>query len=99
LAVKSNFRHQGIGTLLIQRFIQRAKENRVNSIWLEVRESNRDALNFYKNNKFMKVYKRKNFYTLPLEHADILKLDISKPESEIDESTKRLKNLENPKKN
>ncbi|MGI8639538.1 MAG: ribosomal protein S18-alanine N-acetyltransferase [Pyrinomonadaceae bacterium] len=83
LAVKPNFQQKGIGNLLLRQFIQKAKENQVNSIWLEVRESNQTALSFYKNNKFKEIYKRKNFYSHPPENATVMKLDISKPEFEI----------------
>ncbi len=86
LAVRPNFQQKGVGTLLLQRFIQKAKENGVNFIWLEVRESNRTALDFYKNNKFKKIYKKKNFYTLPSDNADIMKLDVFQSALETDEN-------------
>jgi ribosomal-protein-alanine N-acetyltransferase len=85
LAVKPDFQQKGVGTLLLQKFIQKAKENLVDSIWLEVRESNLAALNFYKHHKFKKIYKRKNFYRHPPENADVMKLDISKYESKVED--------------
>ena len=73
LAVKPNFQQKGIGNLLLRQFIQKAKENQVNSIWLEVRESNTKAINFYIKNGFAQISERKNYYSEPDEDAIIMK--------------------------
>ena len=46
-------------------------------IFLEVRESNQVAINFYKKNKFKEISVRKNYYSEPNENAIIMKLEVN----------------------
>ncbi|AAL94572.1 ribosomal protein S18-alanine N-acetyltransferase [Fusobacterium nucleatum subsp. nucleatum ATCC 23726] len=46
-------------------------------IFLEVRESNQPAINFYKKNKFKEISIRKNYYSKPNENAIIMKLEVN----------------------
>ena len=46
-------------------------------IFLEVRESNQVAINFYKKNKFKEISVRKNYYSEPTENAIIMKLEVN----------------------
>ena len=46
-------------------------------IFLEVRESNQVAINFYKKNKFNQISIRKNYYSEPNENAIIMKLEVN----------------------
>lgn len=73
--VLKKYRRQGIGSLLLNGLLERASVMRVESIWLEVRESNSEALNLYQKKGFSLIRMRKNFYTQPSENALVLKLD------------------------
>ena len=46
-------------------------------IFLEVRESNKVAINFYKKNNFKEISIRKNYYSEPTENAIIMKLEVN----------------------
>lgn len=46
-------------------------------IFLEVRESNQPAINFYKKNKFKEISIRKNYYSKPNENAIMMKLEVN----------------------
>lgn len=76
LAVEKKSRKEGIGTLLIKKVVKAGIKNHINSIWLEVRASNSEAVEFYKKNNFVKIYRRKNFYNHPMEDGLVMKLDI-----------------------
>lgn len=58
IIVHDDYRKQGIGSKLLQEI----ENNNINNITLEVRESNVEAINFYKNNGFKIVSIRKNYY-------------------------------------
>jgi len=75
IGVKPKHRRKGIGNLLLNEFKKTANRMNINTIWLEVRETNLSAIEFYKNNGFHVVYSRKNFYTFPTENAFIMKTD------------------------
>lgn len=53
-------RNHGIATKLLK-YIENKHKN-INNITLEVRESNKEAINFYLKNGFKEVTKRKNYY-------------------------------------
>ncbi len=75
--VLKRYRGQGIGSALLDGLIKRAVRMRIESIWLEVRESNLEAINLYQKKGFSAIQTRKNFYTQPLENALVLKLAVS----------------------
>lgn len=58
IIVDDNYKRQGIGSMLLKKL----EKNNINNISLEVRESNNEAINFYKNNGFQIVAIRKNYY-------------------------------------
>lgn len=58
IIVDDNYKRQGIGS----RLIKELEKNNINNITLEVRESNNEAINFYKKNGFEIVSIRKNYY-------------------------------------
>lgn len=60
-------RKRGIGTLLIKEMKKMEKD-----IFLEVRENNMIAISFYKENSFLEVGKRKNYYRDTGEAAIIM---------------------------
>lgn len=77
VAVHPDYRKQGVGNLLIDNLITLCKKNNINSLTLEVRESNIPAQSLYKKHGFKEEGVRKNFYNNPKENAIIMwKYDI-----------------------
>ena len=70
IAVKKAYQGQKIATALFD-FLPADKE-----IFLEVRESNRPALLFYKKEKFEEIARRKAYYHAPVEDAIVMKREI-----------------------
>lgn len=60
IIVNSNYRKMGIATKLLDRLENTYKN--IDNITLEVRESNKSAINFYLKNGFREITKRKNYY-------------------------------------
>lgn len=77
IAVDETAKNQGNGQRLLDEFLTRCRESLVRSVWLEVRESNETAINFYKRNGFSAVTTRKHFYTNPPEHALLMRLNLA----------------------
>jgi [ribosomal protein S18]-alanine N-acetyltransferase len=72
-AVSRDLQNRGIGQRLFSQAVEAAMQKRkINRIWLEVRESNLTAINFYLKNGFQPAGKRKNFYTNPAENAVLM---------------------------
>ena len=67
IAVLPSYQGQKIATALFD-FLPVDKE-----IFLEVRESNKPALLFYKKEKFEKIARRKAYYHAPVEDAIVMK--------------------------
>lgn len=67
IAVLPSYQGQKIATALFA-FLPADKE-----IFLEVRESNRPALLFYKKEKFEEIARRKAYYHAPVEDAIVMK--------------------------
>ena len=70
IAVKKAYQGQGIASAL---FAQLPTDK---EIFLEVRESNRSALLFYKKEKFEEIARRKAYYHAPIEDAIVMKREI-----------------------
>lgn len=62
LSIKKKYRKQGIGSMLISQFLSEMKNLSVNQVELEVRTTNRIALEFYKKHGFIKQEKLYRFY-------------------------------------
>ena len=62
IVVKKNCRRKGIGKLLLQKMIEKAKNDGAQEIFLEVNENNKIARQLYQNADFSEVGKRKNYY-------------------------------------
>ena len=62
IVTHKNFRNQGIGSLLLEKLIDMAKELKVSSITLEVSANNIPAQNLYKKYHFKPLGIRKNYY-------------------------------------
>tara|TARA_A100000164_G_scaffold122586_1_gene108553 strand:- start:52 stop:591 length:540 start_codon:yes stop_codon:yes gene_type:complete len=91
ISVHPNYRHQGIGEILLKVSEKKAIKKGVTDIFLEVRESNKNAISFYKKNKYKYVGIRKNYYKLNSGREDGLiftkHLEISKLNSFINQMT------------
>jgi ribosomal-protein-alanine N-acetyltransferase len=72
ILVKSKYRRQGIGSALMMRMIEQAHQNQVEKVFLEVRKSNRPAIQFYLKFKFKKYGERQRYYKSPPEDAIVL---------------------------
>lgn len=72
VAVLPEYRKKGIASLLISKMIDVCKCSEINSMTLEVRESNRDAINVYEKFGFKSLGIRPNYYQKPNENAIIM---------------------------
>ena len=70
IATIEEYRNKGIAQGLLDKI-------RIKNIFLEVRESNKVAINFYKKNNFKEISIRKNYYSEPTENAIIMKLEVN----------------------
>ena len=70
IATIEEYRNKGIAQELLDKI-------KTKDIFLEVRESNQIAINFYKKNKFNQISIRKNYYSEPTENAIIMKLEVN----------------------
>lgn len=71
--VAKAYRRQGIGELLFARLMEDAALQAVRDIWLEVRETNYGAIEFYRRLGFAITQVRRNFYENPSDNALLLK--------------------------
>lgn len=72
LAVDSRQRRRGIGSRLMEEMIEACKAAGVRTIFLEVRESNSGARNFYSGMGFTEAGRRGRYYRQPVEDALVL---------------------------
>jgi len=70
IATIEKYRNKGIAQELLDKI-------KTKDIFLEVRESNQVAINFYKKNKCKEISVRKNYYSEPNENAIIMKLEVN----------------------
>ena len=63
IAVTEPFRHSGVGTALLSRLCETAKERGAEKVFLEVRVSNSPALRLYLKNGFIGAYARTRYYS------------------------------------
>ena len=69
IAVHPNYRHRGIGRMLLQWAHQQFPEQ---EFWLEVRESNAIAIALYQSEGYQQVGFRKRYYHNPEEGAVLM---------------------------
>lgn len=62
IAIHKDYRKMGIGTQIVAKLIEIAKEKEMIGITLEVRKSNESALNLYKKQGFLLEGIRKEYY-------------------------------------
>jgi ribosomal-protein-alanine N-acetyltransferase len=75
-AVDPEARRQRIGSGLLSRAIEEARQVGVEQIHLEVRESNAGARRFYLSAGFTEHGRRKNYYSQPVEDAVLMVLRV-----------------------
>ena len=76
IATHPDFRRMGYGRAVVEALIKYAKNERLDSISLEVRESNKAAIALYTDLGFKVEGKRKDFYKKPTESALVMVLRI-----------------------
>ena len=72
IAVDPDLRKKGIGAMLLDRAVVFSRQQKLDFLSLEVRESNLTAINLYKKAGFKKQGVRKNFYDNPKEDGIIM---------------------------
>ena len=72
VAVKSSYRRNGIGGMLLEKLYEEGALLDTKEFFLEVRESNEAAIALYSRQGFVKEGIRKNFYEQPVENALIM---------------------------
>ena len=70
IATVEEYRNKGIAQELLDKI-------KTKDIFLEVRESNQVAINFYKKNNFKQISIRKGYYSDPTEDAIIMKMEVN----------------------
>lgn len=75
IVTKKDFRHQGVGSLLLKSLLLACKEKNMSSITLEVNENNSSALALYNKFGFVNVGVRKNYYN-DVDNAVIMTLEL-----------------------
>ena len=79
LAVKPEFRRQGIGHALVSVILGRFHRDGIRQVFLEVRESNDAAIFFYQRLGFHQMGRREAYYSDPPAAALVLALPIPPP--------------------
>lgn len=69
IAIDPLYRRVGIGTLLMERFLDYVRGNDIHEVFLEVRESNEAAIRLYHRFGFKICGKRKGYYRAGKEDA------------------------------
>lgn len=72
IAVAPGHRQRGLGSRLLDRAVERAREREVERLFLEVRISNVVAAEMYDRRGFREVGRRRNYYENPREDARVL---------------------------
>jgi len=72
LAVRESHQGRSLGSALLDRILEDARERGVRHLFLEVRMSNQRAYDLYRSRGFTQVTVRKGYYRNPREDARIL---------------------------
>ncbi len=75
IAVRQDYRRQGIASSILESMIAEAKKLELSFLTLEVRKFNLSAIKLYEKFGFTVRGERKNFYRNPTENAIIMTLD------------------------
>jgi len=77
IAVASEYQRRGIGGRLIAEILDKLKAANVLQFHLEVRESNHNALAFYRSRGWRETGRRPRYYAEPEEDAVLMTLDLA----------------------
>lgn len=77
IIVAEGARRRGIGTSLLNEFIEHVRAENGSAIFLEVRESNQVARSLYRKAGFEETGARKSYYSAPRENALLYRRRIS----------------------
>ena len=80
VVVAEDYKRQGIGRQLFHSLIDYSIEQGLETIFLEVRESNTPAFNLYKSLGFEEIGRRRAYYSRPIEDALMMKFDLQREE-------------------
>lgn len=72
VSVAKNVQNMGIGQRLMEELLIRTKEKGIQKIFLEVRESNQQAIHVYEKIGFKQISIRKNYYESPVENGLVM---------------------------
>lgn len=78
IAVLPRFRRTGLGKKLMEAMLAKACELGLETMFLEVRESNAPAIGLYRSFGFEQVGRRPNYYTMPTEAAVLFSAELKK---------------------
>lgn len=78
IAVKQEKRRQGVGARMLLELEELCEDNGITKLMLDVRESNENAVSFYKGYGFQEDGIRKNFYTDPAEDGILMSRRLGK---------------------
>ena len=78
IGVKQAFHRRGCGTMLLREFLNRCISQKVHTVWLDVRVSNRSAIAFYKRFGFSEYALRAGFYGDPVEDGMVMSMTLEK---------------------
>jgi ribosomal-protein-alanine N-acetyltransferase len=76
IAVAPGWRRRGLGRWLLDCALEKARERRVERVFLEVRVSNRVAQEIYERRGFVQVGLRRRYYRAPAEDARVMCLNL-----------------------
>ena len=72
IGIAAQWHHRGLGTQLLQYFIDLARSERLTSFLLDVRESNKSAIYLYQRMGFKQIGVRKGYYPAMCGREDAL---------------------------
>src|SRR5215475_624542 len=78
LVVRPAYLSRKVGYSLLRQCFEVARQCGATRIFLEVRQSNRRAIEFYERNGFQITFQRKNYYRNPTEHAWVMEKRLEK---------------------
>jgi ribosomal-protein-alanine N-acetyltransferase len=76
IAVAGPVRRRGLGARLLGEFLDMARGRGAEAVFLEVRESNLEARQFYEKWAFVQTGRRKDYYREPEEDAIVYRLGL-----------------------
>jgi len=76
IGVHPDCQREGIGSKLIDSFLEECRNRSVQSVWLEVRSGNYVAISFYSEHLFEVIAVRRSFYRNPIEDAIVMRSNL-----------------------